>query len=352
MYRESYLSVDLNLIKDNYLKLQKHVNKPVFAVIKDNAYAHGAVKVAKKLEEVSCPYFCVANIDEAMELRNNNINSPILILGYCDQYEVAEKNDITISLTSLSHAQDIKENNYHGKLHINIDTGMNRYGIKRIDDLQCSMELLSDQCCIEGVYTHLYDADEEYTHVEQQLKRFYHLVNSLKYDFKWIHTSNSAGSILKADNKSNASRIGLSLYGLTPMESSVELKPAMKLISELLQVKPVYKGETIGYGGEYQVNKDGYVGIVPIGYGDGFLRLNSGRYVSINNHPYQIVGRVCMDQFMVYLEEEIENFTKVEIFGENIKLTHMADQLGMLVYEVLVLLNNRLEKVYLNETIN
>lgn len=346
--RNTFLEINLPEIFNNYQKLLKHSQKPVFAVIKDDAYAHGAIEVAKTLKDI-CPYFCVSSLDEALKLRDGGIESPILVLGYEEDVKLCVEKNITLSITSLEHLEKLIKINQNKalKVHLNIDTGMNRFGIKRIDEFLKAVQLADRYFELEGVYTHLYDADNEDPHSEMQLKRFYHFIDETNYSFKWIHTSNSAGSILLKDQRANANRVGLALYGIGELSEKINLKKALALKSEIVQVKPVFKNETIGYDGTYHVKKNSYIAVVPIGYGDGLLRINQGRFVNVDNHPCEIIGRICMDQMMILLDEPKEIHTPVEIIGEYIDIDEMARELKMLVYEVLVLFNGRLEKRYI-----
>lgn len=348
-FRESYIEIDLKKLEYNYSQLSNYSEKEVFAVVKDNAYGHGAVEICRKLEELNCKYVCVANLEEAIELRDNGVKLPILILGYVksDYFYLVDKYDLTLSVSSIQYAKELADSNLKIKVHLQIDTGMNRFGIKRIDLLKEALAMLDDSSIIvEGIYTHLYDADVSKNNSLEQLKRFYLFVDELNYDFKWIHTSNSNGTIQGYDERSNACRVGLALYGIKDIASELELKPVLSLYSEVVQIKKVFKGETIGYNGDFVCPKDGTIAIVPLGYGDGFIRKNTGRFVAIENHPYQIVGKICMDQFMLWVDDNCQVHDKVEIIGGVTSLAKMATELDVIPYEILVLLNTRLEREY------
>lgn len=352
LYRGTYSEIDITIFKQNLLKLQTFTNKAVFCVCKANAYSHGDYYIAQAAQEGGSPYICVSSYDEAFSLRKQGFRGDILILGYVDVSSVGEiiKDHITISIFSYEWVKQMSDMDidFHKlRVHLKIDTGMNRIGMKSLSEIQSVLHLLEELGVdIEGIYTHYHSADKEDKHsCEQQSNWFYQIVDNLAYAFKWIHTSNSDASLSYCDKRSNAVRIGLALYGIKSVASEVTLQPVLSLYSTITHIKVVHKGETIGYDATYTCYKDSVIATLPIGYGDGFLRANQGRFVCIDTHPYEIVGRICMDQTMILVDKMYPVGQRVEIIGEHIPLVKMAKELNMLVYEVLCLLNDRITKV-------
>lgn len=175
--------------------------------------------------------------------------------------------------------------------------------------------------------------------------KFYEIIGD--HSFQYIHCQNSAAMMYHNDEKSNIARIGIAMYGVDPAgEESQELKQVMSLYTKVTMVKKVAKGERIGYGLTYTADQDEYIATVPIGYADGFIRANQGREVYINGHYYPIVGRICMDQMMIRVDETIKVHDLIEIFGEHLSLSRMAKELHTIPYEITCLVSERVERVY------
>lgn len=355
-YRNTWAEINLDYFLNNVQILKQYTQKEVFCVVKANAYGHGDYHIAKEAQKAGCPYVAVSSLDEAMALRKQGYDGNILILGFVGIGDilVAKMNNITVTAVSLdwvgqlcAHYADLSGL----KVHLKIDTGMNRIGIKKVDEIKQALALLlTKNVNVEGIFTHYHSADEEdKTKCIRQKNWFYHVLDSLDYSFRWIHTSNSDASLSFHDERSNAVRPGLALYGIKSVPSSLPLSPILSLSTKIICVKEVKKGETIGYGATYQCTKDEWIATIPIGYGDGFVRANQGRFVCIQGHPYEIVGRVCMDQCMIKLDRPYPVGTKVEIISAMISLNDMAMQLNMIPYEVLCLLSDRIPRVYLKD---
>lgn len=356
LYRGTYSEVDLDKFKNNFNMLQVHTQKAVFCVCKANAYSHGDYYIAKTAWESGSPYICVSSFDEAFSLRKQGFEGDILIMGYVDHECLSEviKRNITISVFSLDWVmklQDMLIDVSKLRVHLKIDTGMNRLGLKKYQDIVEALDLLKAfMVDVEGIYTHYHSADQEdKSFCEKQTTWFYHIVDSLAYSFKWIHTSNSDASLSYHDGRSNAVRIGLALYGIKSVESPLALQPVLSLYSTITHIKEVQEGEVIGYGATYRCYKNSIIATLPIGYGDGFLRKNQGRFVCIQTHPYEIVGRICMDQTMILVDQYYPVGTIVEIIGEHIPLAKVAKELDMIPYEVLCLLNDRITKKIISQ---
>lgn len=353
-YRDTYALIRLDYLKDNVDTLFQRVKKPMMAIIKANAYGHGYQQVADVLKNhQNISMFGVATLKEAIDLRKMGIKQDILILGAIplDDLYLAIQYDITLALFSIEYMEEIMRF-YQGdkplKVHIKIDTGMNRIGVKTKSDFESLLNACShDIFQVDGVFTHFATADdsEQNEAYNQQIEMFYDIVG--EHQFKYIHCQNSAAMMYHHDEKSNLARIGIAMYGVDPAgDESEQLKQVMSLYTKVVLVKKIKKGEKIGYGLTYTALEDEYIATLPIGYADGFIRANQGRKVYINGQYYTIVGRVCMDQIMVKVDESVKEHDEVEIFGEHISLASMAKELGTIPYEITCLLSERVEKVY------
>ena len=353
IYRDTWAQINLDHFAYNINTIKEHTKKEIFCVVKANAYGHGDYYIAKEAIALGCAYIAVSSLDEAITLRKQGIDAPILILGYVnpDDVDVVLKEKITITAVSLDWVNRIcaKNNIANLKVHLKVDTGMNRLGIKKLDEMKEAMSLLLEKnVCIEGIFTHFHSADiEDKSKCDRQKNWFYRILDSLDYDFKWIHTSNSDASISYDVDRANAVRPGLALYGVKDMDSTIHLKPVLSLYTRMTNVKEIMPNETVGYGATYTAKKKEWIATLPIGYGDGFTRANQGRYLCVDEHPCEIIGRICMDQCMIRLDEEHSAGEIVEIIGEHILVEDMARELKTIPYEVLCLLNDRIPRIFI-----
>lgn len=364
IHRPAYVEVDLAKLKKN---LQNELNSvpegtKVFAVVKANAYGHGLVRVAKSEIEYGASGLCVATLDEALEIRNSGVDAPILVLGIIpvEYAKVAARANISVTVGSLNWlkvALELRVTNL--KVHIGIDSGMGRIGFQEKADLIEACEFLNDHkdaFVPEGLFTHFATADSpDENYFEKQVQRFKEMSSDLPTKFIYVHCANSATALWHKDLAINMVRYGIALYGLNPSQTDItelpyDLEPALSLYSELVFVKKVKAGTSIGYGATYTSDKDEWIGTVPIGYADGWLRRMQGSDVLIDGQRCQIVGRICMDQFMVRLPKEMPTGTKVTILGkdgdEEITATDAAKYAGTINYEILCSLSERLPRVY------
>lgn len=353
-YRDTYALIHLDYLKDNVNLLYQKVKKPMMAIIKANAYGHGYQQVADVLKDhPSIAMFGVATLKEAIDLRHAGVNKDILVLGAIplEDLDMVIDNDITLTLYSKEYMQEIIYLYHHYKpvkVHIKIDTGMNRLGFKTKEEFedilkQCPPHIFQ----VDGVFTHFATADDERQDEAyfQQLEQFYNIIG--EHQFKYIHCQNSASMMYHDATKSSLTRIGIAMYGVDPSGEECEsLKQVMSLYTKVAMIKKIKKGEHIGYGYTYQAKEDEYIATVPLGYADGFIRANQGRHVYINGKEYPIVGRVCMDQMMIKVDESVKIHDQVEIFGEHITLARMAKELHTIPYEITCLVSERVERVY------
>ncbi|GAA0452568.1 alanine racemase [Alkalibacillus silvisoli] len=364
-YRDTWAEVDLNAIKHNIKQMKMIYQSPkkVYAVVKANGYGHGDVEVAKAALEAGADQLAVALLDEGIRLRKHIPDTPILVLGRIRprDAQIAAWHNLTVTVFQADWVVEARQY-LHSNLnvHIKFDTGMNRLGIRTAAEAYDVLkELKSTSIEITGVYSHLATADEdERTHLEKQLKRFRQYIEEFKPQLPEeieFHIGNSAGAMRFKDSMYDAVRFGIGMYGLYPSElvkeqTGIPLKPAFSLISQLSHIKKINPGETISYGATYTALEEEWVGTVPIGYGDGWIRKLQGFEVIIDGKKYPIVGRICMDQFMVKLDRYIPIDTKVTIIGENngefVSTDDVANHLETINYEIPCMINERVPRVY------
>lgn len=343
----------------------------IFAVVKANGYGHGAVKVAEIARKAGASGFCVSLLDEALELREAGFHEPILVLGIVDPKHVAILAQERISTTAASLEWLEEASHYWHKfechspvlLHVKIDTGMGRLGFVEEVDMLAAIDFIDShpEFVMEGLFTHFAKADAtDNSYFELQQERFRKALAIFPTNIRYIHTSNSATALWHDHWQSNMIRLGVEMYGLNPsgteLESPFELKQAMSLVSSLVQVKRLKKGERISYGADYQTQQDEWIGTLPIGYADGFIRHFQGFQVLVDGHYAEIVGRVCMDQCMIRLPYLLPVGTKVTIFGKDGELVNSfqdgAEYVDTINYELPCILSERVPRIYINDDVS
>jgi alanine racemase len=364
-YRDTWVEVDLERITENIRSIQSLLPQGVdmIAVVKANAYGHGDIQVAKTALEAGATYLAVAFLDEAIALRKNGINAPILVLGASrpQDCQIAARNHITLTVFQkewLEEAKNYLKAEDRFKFHLKIDTGMGRIGVRTSEEIDEIEEIIAndDRFELEGVFTHFATADElDNTYFEHQLVKFEKLVASLTKKPKYIHSSNSAASIRFPRAYFNAVRVGIAMYGLTPsleMEKEIPfpLKEAFSLKSKLIHVKKLQKGDKVSYGATYTSEGEEWIGTIPIGYADGWIRKLQGQEVLVNGIRSPIVGRICMDQCMVRLPYHVPVGTEVTLIGrqkeEVISVNEIAAKLDTINYEVTCIISKRVPRLY------
>lgn len=373
-YARGYAKVDLDAIVSNMKNMKAHVNGDtrMMGVIKADGYGHGSIPVAKALEKLEGMYgFAVATAEEAFELRENNIKLPILILGYTfpDSYAKLIEWDISVTVFRIDTvellAKEAVKQHKKAKVHIKVDTGMGRIGIlpdeEGLDFVRRTAK--TEGIDIEGIFTHFSRADEaDKTTALQQLKLFKQFTeeveNTLGVKGFLRHCSNSAGILEIPEADMDVVRAGISLYGLAPSKevdmSRIPLRPAMSLYSTVIYIKWLPAGSPISYGGTYVTDKRRRIATIPIGYGDGYPRMLSGKgQVLIRGQKAPIVGRICMDQFMVDVTDipEAQEGDTVTLMGRDGEEEISAQMLGALSgrfhYELVCMFNKRIPRVYI-----
>lgn len=364
----TWVEVNLDNLRFNLEGVRKLIKKDVkvCCVLKANSYPAGSVEVAEVLEKEKVDYFAVARPEEGLELRQSGVTTPIMVLGYTKEDSVKEALIDNLELTVYTYdtaamidkiAADLK---LKAKIHIKIDTGMNRIGFKptekSIEDIVRIDKL--ENTDIIGVYTHFAAADEtDKSSAQMQLKNYLFVVNDLedkgiKIPIK--HASNSAAIIDMPEANFDMVRPGIMLYGHYPSDDvfkdRVELKPLLKFKSTITNIKQVEKGDGISYGFTYVADKSETIVTVAAGYADGFTRLQKNPKVLIKGELCNVVGRICMDQLMVRLDKDIDIKVgdEVILFGEGeATAERIAKDLGTINYEVLCMVSRRVDRVYM-----
>ncbi len=368
IYRPTVIEVDLNAIKSNIMSLKGKLpsKTQIIAVVKANAYGHGDIQVARAALEVGATILAVATPEEAIRLRENGIHSEILILGATPPsfFQLASDLDITLTAYSVEWVFATKNIKKPLKVHVKIDSGMGRIGFTDIGELKEAIKFINENPWVEitGAYTHFATADEEHTeYYMRQVKKFNNLLSVFKEKPKVVHTSNSAAALRYPDESRDAVRYGISMYGIAPSPWLSEhlpfpLKKALSLYSEVTHVKKVKQGTSIGYGATYTAQKDEWIATLPIGYADGLLRNLQSQEVLVKGKRVPIVGRICMDQCMVRLNEPVEVGEKVVLLGmqkeEEIKIEEWANKLQTIPYEICCTLSARIPRLYSEQNID
>lgn len=364
-YRDTWVEVDLDCISENVAAVKNHLPKEVgiIAVVKANAYGHGDVQVANAALAAGAVYLAVAFLDEAIVLRKKGITAPILVLGASRPEDVQIAAGLQITLTVfqkewLVEAQKHLAEDDHLLLHIKVDSGMGRIGVRSCEELTAIEQIISQdkRFVLEGIFTHFATADElDTTYFRQQLAFFEKIMTSLSKRPKYIHSSNSAAAIRFKEAYFNTVRLGIAMYGLAPsqeMEKEIpfSLQEAFSLKSRLVHIKKLHKGEKVSYGATYESKGEEWIGTVPIGYADGWIRKLSGQEVLVGGVRVPIVGRICMDQCMIRLPEYYPIGTEVTLIGvqENqfISINEIAAKLETINYEVPCIIASRVPRIY------
>ncbi len=369
----TWAEIDLSALRHNFKVLKKKANgTKIMAVVKADAYGHSAKAITPVLEQCGADSFAVSNIEEALSLRAFGIKKPILILGYTpvNTAKTLEYYDISQCVYSIDYAKELSKvalkQNIKIKVHIKLDTGMSRLGFDCRSDELCGMnEALEsaklDGFTVEGIFTHFAVADRTATtedgFTDAQYSRFKKAVslfesNGINPVFK--HCCNSAGFLLDSDKHLDLSRIGISLYGLSPssdLEPNKDLIPVMTVKSVVSMVKEINEGDTVNYGRTFKAEKNMRIATVSVGYADGYPRLLSNKgYVLINGKKANIVGRVCMDQMCVDVSDvpETQMGDEVILFGKELSVDILADLVGTINYEIVCGISPRVPRIIID----
>lgn len=352
MYRNTFLEINLESIEKNVKKVIENYSdyKYYFGVVKADCYGHSDLKTVKAVIKGGCNYLSVATLDEAIEIRKEIKDIPILCMGVIttDYIDVCIEQNITITIPSLEYMKELEEINVENlKAHIKLNTGMNRLGIKEKEELKETYEIAkSKKINIEGIYTHMYKANEKQIY-NKQINKFNELTSLIPLEeVKIIHTSASdAMSNYQKPENINGCRLGIIMYGFTNRKE-LGLKSTFTLKSQIIQINELKSGETVGYDGVYEAKGNEKIAVVAIGYADGISRQNKGRNVYINGKEYPIVGNVCMDMLFVKIDDNVKLYDEVEVLKNVAHIEYVADYLGTVSNEILCAIGKRVPRVY------
>ncbi|WRD58400.1 alanine racemase [Helicobacter pylori] len=374
--RTSFVEVNSASLRHNFSAVKSIVPKDahIMAVVKANAYGAGAIKASEIFLQEGAHYLGVATLDEALELRSHFSKTPILILGYSPNSNASMliDNDLSAMIFSLEQAEVFSQmalkSQKRLKIHLKIDTGMHRLGLepnfKSIEIIKKIRALKGLE--VEGIFTHLSNADAKIkTHAKNQMKAFNAFLEQLldqKIEFQYRHAYNSAGILSLCNGNENRFlnlyRPGIMLYGFYPSNEMKEscptiLKNVISLKAQIVQIRSVKKGEFIGYGEHFYTNEETLVGVLALGYADGLMRALGNRIqVAINNQLAPLIGKVCMDQCFVKLNNiQAKEGDEVILFGDKSAKANDASEIAVLLntipYETISTLSKRLERVYI-----
>ncbi|GAA9329278.1 alanine racemase [Helicobacter pylori] len=374
--RASFVEVNSASLRHNFSAVKSIVPKDahIMAVVKANAYGAGAIKASEIFLQEGANYLGVATLDEALELRSHFSKTPILILGYSPNSNASMliDNDLSAMIFSLEQAEVFSQmalkSQKRLKIHLKIDTGMHRLGLepnfKSIEIIKKIRTLKGLE--VEGIFTHLSNADANIkTHAKNQMKAFNAFLEQLldqKIEFQYRHAYNSAGILSLCNGNENRLlnlyRPGIMLYGFYPSNGMKEscptiLKNVISLKAQIVQIRSVKKGEFIGYGEHFYTNEETLVGVLALGYADGLMRALGNRIqVAINNQLAPLIGKVCMDQCFVKLNNiQVKEGDEVILFGDKSAKANDASEIAALLntipYETISTLSKRLERVYI-----
>lgn len=370
-YYRVQAKVDLSAIRHNVSQIRKKLKKDtkLMVIVKADAYGHGAVPVAKALDEDGIDAYGVAIIEEAIELREAGITKPLLILGYTpkEQYSLVVAYDVIQTVFQYEMAEALSREAFSqgktARIHIKLDTGMSRIGFS---DTGESIEVIKriaalDGIRIEGLFSHFAKADEaDKASTSLQLKRFLDFADLLEQEGINIpirHIANSAGIIDYPEAECNMVRCGIATYGIYPSDlvnqKEIRLIPAMELKTHVIFVKEVEAGVGVSYGSTYVTKKKTKIATIPVGYADGYSRnLSNLGKVIIHGQFVPIIGRICMDQFMVDVTgiEDVRQGDTVTLFGRDgdnkISIEELAAWSHSFHYELVCTIGKRIPRVY------
>ena len=374
-----WAEIDINAAEKNFniIKGKLNTNTKLCCVVKANAYGHGAVYLSKLYEKLGADFFAVSNIEEAMQLRNNGISTPILILGYTPAScaSILAENNISQSVFSYSYAKELSKcaqtDGVKVKIHIKLDSGMGRIGFDCIHKREDMFDSIINVCNMsglenEGIFTHFALADDGQDgtlFTKLQYERFISAVDSLKahgIEFKIRHCANSATTFEYPEYHLDMVRVGVVLYGLAPsnkVRGCDDLVPVMSLKSVVSMIKEIEAGDTVSYGCTFKADKKTKIATAPVGYADGFWRSNAenGTQMLIRGQRVNIVGRVCMDQLMLDISsvKGVREGDYITLIGsdkaEFISADELAKNNGTIGYEMICAIGERVPRFYIKD---
>lgn len=382
MYRKTYAKINHNILTENIKEIKKDYPDYEYyiGVVKNNAYHHG-IKTVNALKEGGINYFAVSSLEEALELRKYNTDTSILILEPIDLEYVYDciHNNIALTIENIEEVKklDKMKLTYELKIHLKLDTGMNRLGFKEKKELEQAIKIIkgNKKLFLEGIYTHFATSGIADKNWDKQLEKFKLLTENINLnEIPIIHMGRSLTLVNHPKIPfCNGIRLGIVMYGFsqskmednslrgkirhiktkyiqkkykiskTTTENNLKLKTAFSLYSTVMSLRKVSIGEKIGYNSSYEVKEEGYILTIPIGYADGVDK--KYKKVSIKNEFYPIVADT-MDMILVFSKNKIKKGTEVEIFGDNIPISEVTKELGINAYHLFNQIQNRVPRIH------
>ena len=370
--RRTRAEIDLQALKNNFDGITRRVgpNVEIMGIVKANAYGHGIIETARALVGFGCNYLGVGFLEEGIELRSNNIVTPILVLGGVLGSQISEflQHDLDITVSSLSIAEQVnaaarRNGGKKARVHLKVDTGMERIGVRAEHAVPFAEQVCRyDRLDVIGMYSHFATSDErDKSFAHLQLQRFNDVLTKIKklgIEIPHIHMANSGAILDLPDSYFTMVRPGIMLYGCYPTREtseSVPIRPVLSLKSEVVYLKEVPPETSISYGRKYFTSAATRIATVPAGYGDGYSRrLTNQTDVLIGGARFPVVGTICMDQMMVDvgMESHVRVGDEVVLVGrqgdQEITMWELAGKLGTIPYELLTGILPRVPRVFIN----
>lgn len=364
-HRDAWVEINLESISHNIKEFRKNIpaDKKILGVVKADAYGHGSIMAAPIMLASGIDMLGVASIDEGLDLRNERIDCDILVVGAVPvwSFEIAAENDISVSIFSDAHLNACKQayerTGIKPKVHIKLNTGMNRIGLEPENAVEFIKKVQSsDFVDLKGIFTHLANA-EDVEKTKKQLKTWNDITGAVNKDGLLLHALNTAGSMKYCnDIDSNMVRMGIAIYGLEPdlaegLTFRPELKQVMGLKGRITNIHTMHKGQGISYGYSFVADKDIKVATIPIGYADGVPRALSNKiYAELNGQKIKQIGNITMDQMMFDISgidaNEGDIITLLNDTDKDLSIDNWANIVGTINYELTCRLKVRLPRVY------
>ena len=363
--RDVRAEIDLDALRHNFTEIRRRINpnSKLCAVVKANAYGHGAVGVSKVAVECGADFLAVATVEEGLELRRAGFSLPILILSLIPSQaaEFIVENNLTATVADFELAKKISaaaaKLNKPAKVHLKIETGMGRIGVAADKAVELAKKISAlPSVELEGVFSHFADADSpDRTFTNRQIKIFSGVADKIRsagVNVKIFHLAESAAALDIPEAHFDMVRSGIINYGLYPsadFPKTIELHPVMKLVARIVYLKKISAGTSIGYGREFVAERDSLIATLPIGYADGYIRAYKNFHVEIRGKLAPIAGRVCMDQVMIDVTDidGVKVGDEVILFGSNlISIDDAAKHLNTINYEITCLVSERVPRIF------
>ena len=363
IHKDAWVEINLDSLAQNITEIKKFIpeDKKFMAIVKADAYGHGACMIAKTMLASGVDAFGVSSVDEGLDLRNAKIKAPILVVGAIPLWaiESATQNNIAFSIFNDEHIEACKQvyerTGIRPKVHIKIDTGMNRIGVRSENAIEYIQKIrsLNKYIDLRGIFTHLASAEEQ-TETQKQIERWNNVILNIDTKGLLLHIQNTAATFAY-DIKSNMVRVGISLYGLYPdlpanTENRPELKQIMGLKGRITNIHEVKVGEGVSYCHKFIAQRPTKVATIPIGYADGVSRgLSNKIYGYLNNKKIKQIGNITMDQMMFDITDIDANIGDVITLldNKNLSLDFWANILNTINYELTCRLKVRLPRIYI-----